>query len=648
MPTAPMPTVVIGTAGHIDHGKTTLLRALTGIDADRLPEERERGMTIDVGFAHLDLDDGTSLDFVDVPGHDRLVGNMLVGAGEIDAVLLVVAADDGPRAQTLEHLELLSALGLRRGVVALTKTDVADAARVAEVATATRSLVDRTSLAGAPIVEVSAQTGSGLPELRLALVALRDVVQGDLAGRPAGPLRLPIDRAFTVRGRGSVVTGTLRGGSVAAGDVLRLDAAGGPAASTRVREVQVHHGRAARADGGRAALNLAGAPADVLRRGAVLTSGPGVEVSDRLLVALAPPVVLHAGVPPAPTFRWPQNPSASARLHLWTETIDTTVRPTGASWIDLGDGRVAATLSLANAAAVLAGARGVLRDPGPGRVVGAVTVLDARPPRGVSRRRVTTPRLAALAGAIERADAEAAVDALTELHGAIGTDRLDALAAALGSSSGTRPRWLRLAADIAASLSAAAVELAARRPSIAELRPELMARLRRQATIERSWSAMATEAIDRVIADLVAAGRLARDGDRVGVPLAEAASAAVGDARAAALARLVAALDADVPPSLAEAARAAACSLDAILALEQSGRIVRVEDDLAWAASRYASLRDRALAMARLGPLTPAAFRDAIGGNRRVALALLEDLGRKGLLRRTDAGHVPGPRAPAP
>src|SRR5512141_1151486 len=122
-------TVVIGTAGHTDHGKTTLLRALTGIDADRLPEERARGMTIDVGYAHLDLADGSSIDFVDVPGHDRLVGNMLVGAGEIDAALLVVAADDGPRAQTFEHLELLGALGIADGVVVVTKTDLVGAER---------------------------------------------------------------------------------------------------------------------------------------------------------------------------------------------------------------------------------------------------------------------------------------------------------------------------------------------------------------------------------------------------------------------------------------------------------------------------------------------------------------------------------------
>src|SRR5512142_1371755 len=140
--------VVVGTAGHIDHGKTTLLRALTGIDADRLPEERRRGMTIDVGYAHLTLPSGAVVDFVDVPGHDRLVGNMLVGAGEVDAALLVVAADDGPNAQTVEHLELLDALGLRDALVAVTKADVAGGARAAEVAAAVEALVGRTTLAG--------------------------------------------------------------------------------------------------------------------------------------------------------------------------------------------------------------------------------------------------------------------------------------------------------------------------------------------------------------------------------------------------------------------------------------------------------------------------------------------------------------------
>src|SRR5207245_1279289 len=215
-------SVVVGTAGHIDHGKTTLVRALTGIDADRLPEERRRGMTIDVGYAHLELPDGAVLDFVDVPGHDRLIGNMLVGAGEIDAALLVVAADDGPRAQTLEHLELLDALGLDKGIAVVTKIDVVDEARRTEALGATDRLLRATTLAGAPVVAVSSVSGDGIETLRAELVRLRDRVRerSGFDGRSEvgrGPTQIAIDRTFTVRGRGVVVTGTLRGGELRRG-----------------------------------------------------------------------------------------------------------------------------------------------------------------------------------------------------------------------------------------------------------------------------------------------------------------------------------------------------------------------------------------------------------------------------------------------
>ncbi len=191
-------TVVIGTAGHIDHGKTALLRALTGIDADRLPEERRRGMTIDVGYAHMALDDGTELDFVDVPGHDRLVGNMLIGAGEIDAVMIVVAADDGPRAQTLEHLELLDALGLSAGLGVVTKTDLVDEVRAAEVEAALRRLLGPTRLTPFPIVAVSSTTGSGLDRLRQD--AARAARSGTARGGPGAARRRP--RVHRSRARG--------------------------------------------------------------------------------------------------------------------------------------------------------------------------------------------------------------------------------------------------------------------------------------------------------------------------------------------------------------------------------------------------------------------------------------------------------------
>jgi selenocysteine-specific elongation factor len=626
-------TVVVGTAGHIDHGKTTLLRALTGIDADRLPEERERGMTIDVGFAHLALDDGSAIDFVDVPGHDRLVGNMLVGAGEIDGVLLVVAADDGPRAQTFEHLELLDALGLERAVVAVTKVDAVEAPRVDEVTAAVRSIVDRTAMAGAPIVAVSGVTGDGLPELRARLVELRDRLHADRLARPTGPLRLPIDRAFAVRGRGTVVTGTLRGGSVAAGTTLRLEPDAGR--EVRVREVQVHHGRAERADAGRTALNLGGVEAAELRRGQVLTAGRGIESTDRLLVALHEPVeVAGSGRPVA----WPPSSRAALRWHLWTESVDAAVGPADRDWIELDGGApagreggsVAGLVRLARPVAALVGARAVLRDPGSSRIVAGATVLDPRPPRGVSRRRATPERIRAVASAVaaamaraEPAEGVAVTSALTELHGFRGGE---------------------LAPDVAAALSRVAIERAAAAAGIgvSALRSDLARALRRLVTVDRSSGAAAAAVIDRLLGELVEAGRLSRVGDRVVEP---GGRAAVADRLAVAMDRLERALDVNVPPMLAEAARTAGCPPEGLRGLEASGRIVRVSDDLAWSATRYAALRDRALELAGRGPLPPAAFRDAIGGNRRVALALLEDFDRRGYLRRTDAGHVLGPRA---
>ena len=316
-------TVVVGTAGHIDHGKTTLLRALTGIDADRLPEERRRGMTIDVGYAHLALPDGTELDFVDVPGHDRLVGNMLVGAGEIDAALLVVAADDGLRAQTHEHLDLLDALDVRHALVAITKADLVDRERTAEVCEDVAARLASTALAGAPIVVVSGTTGEGVEELRAGLVGLRDRVLADpgWVALSARPVRLAVDRAFRIKGRGTVVTGTLRGGPLARGANLRIV----PGDDTvRVREVQVHGAPVEEvAGGGRTALNLAGDATAGLHRGVVLTSDPDVHATDRLLVMLAAPVPDRARF----------------RVHLGTAAAEAVVGRSGRDAAELPDGR---------------------------------------------------------------------------------------------------------------------------------------------------------------------------------------------------------------------------------------------------------------------------------------------------------------------
>jgi len=260
---------ILGTAGHIDHGKTELVRALTGVDTDRLREEKERGISIELGFARLDLPSGASLGIIDVPGHERFVKTMLAGAGGVDLALLVIAADEGVMPQTREHLDIIDLLGIDRGVVALTKTDLASGENVAFAREEARELMAGTSLEGAPIVAVSSVTGDGVEELRATLDEMAGLV---VERSSSGPARLPVDRVFTLEGHGTIVTGTLWSGAVAPGDTLEIYPGGG---SARVRSVQVHDAPVEHALAGqRTALGLAGVPKDRLSRGDTL-GAPG-------------------------------------------------------------------------------------------------------------------------------------------------------------------------------------------------------------------------------------------------------------------------------------------------------------------------------------------------------------------------------------
>jgi selenocysteine-specific elongation factor len=617
---AAAPTVVVGTAGHIDHGKTSLLRALTGIDADRLPEERARGMTIDVGYAHLAFDDGVELDFVDVPGHDRLIGNMLVGAGEIDAAMLVVAADDGPRPQTLEHLLLLDALGIDRGLAVVTKVDLVDEERRDAVVAEVRALLAATSLLGMPVLAASSTSGLGIDAVRGALRAVANEVAARLVNDP--PQRLAIDRAFAVRGRGAVVTGTLRGGSLADGAAVRREPG---SEQLRVRGIQVHNRPADHHAGGRTALNVAGLPVDALRRGDVLATGTGalaVLGTERLLVSLRSPARLGATVPRAP------RRGARLRLHLGTDQVDAMLSPI-ASRAD------AALLTLERETAAFPGARGVLREPASGAVVAGVRVLDGRPPRGVSRRRMTADRLDRLAEAVALADPGAIADATTTLHGAwLATTELS------------------FAPDVRDALVSKALALVADHHReaplsdglpLARARIALVRSLRALVTVERRNARQAAAAVTALLDDLIADGHLARVGAAIRDPTRTSERPA---ALAEAMARLEAALSVAAPPRLDEAAAAAGCPPEGVMTLAAEGRIVRLAADLAWATSTYQRLAAVALERARAGALTPAAFRDATGTSRRFVLAILEDLDRRGILQRTADGHVPGPRAP--
>jgi selenocysteine-specific elongation factor len=582
-------------------------------------------MTIDVGYAHLAFDDGVELDFVDVPGHDRLIGNMLVGAGEIDATMLVVAADDGPRPQTLEHLQLLDALGIADGVVAVTKADLVDPERVEAVAGEVRALLRPTWLAAAEVLAVSAITGAGVAELRLALRRVRDRVHQ--AGA-RGPVRLAVDRLFTSKGRGVVVTGTLRGGPLRTGATLRHEPGG---QAVRIRELQVHGVARERHGGGRTALNVAGIGADALRRGDVFTSGSSVRGTARMLVGRT------ASAPSSSPRTW-SKAGSRLRLHLGTDQVDARVRRiTGLDGF--------AILDLDRPAATFSGDRGLLREPGRGEVIGGVRVLDTSPPRGISRRRMTPERLGALGVAAESGSVAAIEAARLELHGWLVRDDADDEVVA-GTKSAA------FASDVAATLSATAFEAVAEHHREALLSPglpmsrarsALRRRLRTMATVERRDAGAVDSAISRLLDELIAQGRLARRGDALHDPgRGEALPAAL----LAVMDRLEAALSVPAPPALGEAATAAGCPPEGVRALQADGRIVRVDPDLAWSTGTFHRLAAAALDAARAAPLTPAAFRDATGTSRKYVLAILEDLDRRGILERTPEGHIPGPRAP--
>ncbi|HEX4231511.1 MAG TPA: selenocysteine-specific translation elongation factor [Bryobacteraceae bacterium] len=263
--------IVFGTAGHIDHGKTSLVQALTGIDTDRLAEEKRRGISIDLGFAHLLLDDGRTVALVDVPGHERFIKNMLAGVGGIQAVLLVVAADESVKPQTREHFEICRLLGIEHGIVVLTKADLAGGQRFAQVQADVAALCAGSFLEKAPVVAVSALTGAGLDHLKLAMAALATRI----APRSSiGLARLPIDRSFTIAGFGAVVTGTLWNGQFNVGDEVEVHPEGHPA---RIRGLQIHGHIVSKAVAGqRTAINLAGIDSQALLRGQVLTHRGGL------------------------------------------------------------------------------------------------------------------------------------------------------------------------------------------------------------------------------------------------------------------------------------------------------------------------------------------------------------------------------------
>ncbi|HMJ63186.1 MAG TPA: selenocysteine-specific translation elongation factor [Bryobacteraceae bacterium] len=367
--------LVLGTAGHIDHGKTALVRALTGIDTDRLPEEKTRGISIDLGFAHVTLPGGERISFVDVPGHERFIKNMLAGAGGIEAVVLVVAANESIKPQTREHFDICRLLGIQRGLVVLTKSDLAEPAQLRSVVSDVRKLCEGSFLAAAPILPVSAVTGSGLDELKQQLASLaREATRRD----GDGIARLPIDRSFAVKGFGTVVTGTLWSGTLRTGETVEIHPTKRQA---RIRGLQVHGKQVEMAMAGdRTAVNLAGVDHSEIRRGCVL----------------APPQLLEPTVTIDATIDWLTGAEIPLKrqeflLHIGTAEVVASLKMWNVP-------SPFARLHLAQPVLALPGDRFVLRRMSPAQTVAGGCVIDAFPPKRLSRAKATD-RFGLLAGA---------------------------------------------------------------------------------------------------------------------------------------------------------------------------------------------------------------------------------------------------------
>jgi selenocysteine-specific elongation factor len=622
--------LILGTAGHIDHGKTALIKALTGIDTDRLKEEQERGISIDLGFAHFDAGEGVA-GVVDVPGHERFIRNMLAGAHGIDVVLLVVAADDGVMPQTEEHLDILHLLGARRGVVAMTKVDLVDRARRQAVREEIDILLDGTGLEGAPVVEVSAITGEGLEALR---EALRRAVRDYARPAPAGCFRLPVDRAFVLHGHGVVVTGTAVAGSVQPGATLRILPGG---AEARVRGVQVH-GRAVEhaAHGQRVALNLGGIERDAVRRGQIVCDPALDRVTQRV----------DAWVELRPAVRRPLASHAVVRVYAGTaEAMGKIVWLDGRAALDPKQSTYA-QLVLREPMAVFGGDRFILRAENASATIGGGVVLHPFAPRPRQRIDPRLPQLAAVRAAatpLERLHALLALDtafavtpdelaAAANLRAAEVRDVLARAAAPqlLGIGSGeaytTSEKWQRLCGAVRDTLAAFHAQHA-RQPGME------MESLRSQLTPD-----LAPKVFRAVVEQLAAAQVLARADSLVRLPT-HSAGLERGEARVAE--RVLALLSGAgfTPPDVKQIAadlRLAPPQLGAILnELERAGRVARAAPDLYFAAD--AVERAQALLRAHVaehGEITAAAFRDLINASRKFSIALLNYLDRTGFTLR--------------
>ena len=401
-----MKDIIVGTAGHIDHGKSALVQALTGTDPDRLAEEKRRGITIDLGFAHFDLGEGFRVGFVDVPGHERFVKNMLAGVGGIDLVLLVVAADESIKPQTREHFDICKLLGLRKGLVVITKSDLVDPEIVGLVKLEIQEMVKNSFLEDAPVVVASARTGEGLETIKSELLRLAK----GIASKPADlPFRLPIDRAFVMKGFGTVVTGTLMAGAIEKDTEAEIFPEG---RRVRVRGIQVHNAPSQRAIAGqRTALNLVGIEAKEIARGMVLAAPGLFKATSRLDCSLS----LLPAVRPLKN---------RAKVHFHSGTAETVAEVALLDTKELVPGKKSyVQVRLADGGLFLPGDRFILRQFSPVVTIGGGVVLDNLP----SKHRLFDPAVTEFLTIMESGSDEERLERLVFEAGEIAVSSLVAL-----------------------------------------------------------------------------------------------------------------------------------------------------------------------------------------------------------------------------
>jgi selenocysteine-specific elongation factor len=632
--------MILATAGHIDHGKTALVRALTGVDADRLPEEKRRGLTIDLGFAYMTLPDGRELGFVDVPGHERFLPNMLAGVLSIDRVLLIVAADDGPKPQTLEHLDILDLVGVAEVTGVVTKIDRVDAARRDAVVAEVSALLASSGYADAPIFAVSSRTGDGIAALSAHLCERAAAAERARAAKPPeGQFRLPIDRVFSLPGIGTVTTGTAASGSVAPGDRLLLSPRG---IEVRVRGVHAHNRAVERADAGdRCAVNIVGSFPDGAEPGrgdwlvAPELHAPTSRVDVALKISRAAPTPLRSGLP--------------VHVHLGTEDSVGRIAVLGHSALPPGEAGFM-QLDLDRPIGALWGDRVVLRDHGALRTLAGGRIVDPFPPR---RGRARPERLATLA-ALKESDAGTALEELLRHTGAVALapfvlarnitlDRAGALVDAGGfvSLGEARDPYATSEAHLAAlgaRLAEVLAELHRAEPdALGVARPVLLRRLR----------GVAPEAVlDAALVASTAAGQIVRSGPVLRLPSHQPRLSrederlwqrvepllAVGDLR---------------PPRVREVAEALGLQPEAVARLmkryERFGRVAAVAGNRYFLPETIAQLAVIARELADSDPggaFTAAAFKDRSGVGRNLTIEILEYLDRVGITRRVGDARV--------